>query len=65
MKFLKVGLTFGVRSACRKTVTLAFNVHIGPSLPAPSGPGNVRLIDVEWRMQRAASISAALSRDSG
>jgi len=50
--------TFGVRSAWRNTVTLAFNNHVGDSCGGMSAAGTGN----DSRIHKAASISAALSR---
>ena len=50
--------TLGVRSAWRKTVTLAFRTHVGASC-ATVGKG-LSIVD-ETRMHSAAKISAVLS----
>jgi hypothetical protein len=55
----------GVRSACLKTVTFAFNSQVGASSVVDSAAGNGRSGDEDKRMHRAASISAALSEQNG
>lgn len=50
-----------MRSAWRKTVTFAFNNHVGDSWDGVLGGGKGRSKEDDSRMQRAARISAALS----
>lgn len=53
--------TLGVRSACRKTVTLAFNNQVGASCDVACAAGSGRSIEEDTRMHKAAKMSAALS----
>lgn len=56
--------TFGVRSAWRKTVTFAFNSHVGDSGEGVSAAGKGRSKEDDNRIHKAASMSAALSKIS-
>lgn len=54
--------TLGVRSAWRKTVTLALSSHVKDSCVGTSAVGSGLSRDDESRIHSAARISAALSR---
>ncbi len=57
----KLEITFGVRSACRNTVTFALSTHVGVSCGGDCAAGGGLSSEDDTLMHKAAKMSAALS----